>query len=268
MNKYLLTLGAIALSLTATNVMADDAAAAKPDAATPPPKKKLWESSAALGMTLTSGNSDTMMVTANVQSARKWDRNELALGADATYGETDSDVNAASAHAFAQYNRLFTERLFAYGRVDALNDAIADINYRVSISPGIGYYFIKNDKCFLSGEFGPGYVWESTSGTVTDTNKPAGSRVVHETDNYLTLRFAERFEYKLTTAAKLWQSAEFVPQAEDFGNYVFTAEIGIETAISKATSLRVFMQDIYRSEPAPGRKENDLKLVAAVGYKF
>jgi putative salt-induced outer membrane protein YdiY len=266
MNKYLLTTGAVALGLTATNLMADDAAPAKTDAAQVEPKKKLWESSAAIGMTLTSGNSDTLLVTGNIQSSRKWDKNEIALGADGSYGEDDGDANVASAHGFAQYNRLFTERLFGYARVDALNDAIADIDYRISLSPGIGYYFIKNDRCLLSGEFGPGYVFEATSGTV-DT-PPSGTDVVHSTDDYLTLRFAERFEYKLTKNAKIWESVEFVPEATDFGNYTMTAELGIETAISKVTALRVFMQDIYRSEPAPGRKENDLKLVAAVAYKF
>jgi putative salt-induced outer membrane protein YdiY len=269
MNKYLLTIGAAALGLTTMNLVADDAAAAKAaDVTKTEPKKKIWESSASLGMSLTRGNSETLLLTGNIVTSRKLEKNELSFGADGTYGEDDSSVNAASAHGFAQYNRLFTERLFGYGRFDALNDAIADINYRFSLSPGIGYYFIKNDRCFLSGEFGPGYVWESTSGEVEDPLNPGTTDVVHNEDSYFTLRFAERFEYKLTSAAKIWQSLEFVPEAEDFGNYVVTAELGIETAISKATSLRVFMQDIYRSEPAPGREENDLKLVAAVAYKF
>jgi hypothetical protein len=32
--------------------------------------------------------------------------------------------------------------------------------------------------------------------------------------------------------------------------------------------LRVYLDDTYNNVPAPGRKKNDLKLVAAVAYKF
>ena len=50
--------------------------------------------------------------------------------------------------------------------------------------------------------------------------------------------------------------------------YIITAEVGIETAITKKWSLRVVGQDIYDSEPAAGRKNNDLRLIAGTAYKF
>ena len=69
---------------------------------------------------------------------------------------SDRTKNADMARGFVQYNRLFTERLFGYGRVDALYDDVANIQYRVTLSPGLGYYFIKEPKTELSGEVGPG----------------------------------------------------------------------------------------------------------------
>ena len=51
--------------------------------------------------------------------------------------------SANNAHAFGQYNHLFTERFFGYFRTDALHDEIADLQYRVTLSPGVGYYFVK-----------------------------------------------------------------------------------------------------------------------------
>lgn len=47
-----------------------------------------------------------------------------------------------------------------------------------------------------------------------------------------------------------------------------TAELGIATKITEALDLRGVASDNYRSRPAPGRTENDFKLVASVGYTF
>ena len=62
--------------------------------------------------------------------------------------------------------------------------------------------------------------------------------------------------------------AECMPQIDDWGNYQLIAELGIETSVSKSLNLRAYLQDTYRSEPAPGADENDLKLVAGIQYKF
>jgi len=223
------------------------------DASTLDPKKPLWETSAAVGLTLTRGNSKTFLVNGNLQTARKWDKNELNIGADATYGEADDVKNAESYGGYIQYNRLFTDRIFGYARFTGLHDGVADIDYRFTVSPGAGYYFIKNEKTNLRGEVGPGYVFEKLGG---------------EEDNYFTIRFAERLDHKFNDWAKLWQSVEFLPKVEDWGQYIVNAEIGIEATISKHLKQRTYLQDTYNSRPAEGREHNDLKLVAAIAYTF
>src|SRR5689334_24289313 len=95
-----------------------------------------WDISAAAGLTLTRGNSKTLLFTGNVLGEKKWDqKNELSLGVDGVYGENSGVKNAESLHGFGQYNRLFNERLFGYLRLEGLHDAIADIKYRLTVSP-------------------------------------------------------------------------------------------------------------------------------------
>lgn len=222
-------------------------------------KKPKWESSATLGLTLTAGNSDTLLGAAALVSKRKWAHDELTLGADGTYGEADlaggggSTKTAESIHGFGQYNRLFNERLFGYGRLDMLHDAVADVEFRLSVSPGVGYYFIKKAKVDLTGEFGPGYIYEKLGSS---------------SDDYMTLRLAERFNYKFTEKARLWQSLEVLPQVDRFENFLLNFELGVEAALTAKLKLRTFVQDTYDNEPAPGRKENDLKWVTGIGYDF
>lgn len=216
-------------------------------------EQKLWQTSVSLGFTLTKGNSDTMQAVANWLTTRKWDQNEIRFGADGTYGEDSGKANAQLLHGFVQYNRLFTDRFFGYIRADGYHDRIADIEYRFVLSPGAGYYFIKEERTTLSGEVGPGLVIEKKG---------------DDKDEYLTLRIAERFEQKLWEKARLWQSLEFLPEVTDWSNFIINAEIGVESPLSDALSLRAYIQDTYTSQPAEGREENDIKLVTALAYKF
>src|SRR5688572_9544014 len=127
-----------AASLTTSLAQAPaDAAATAP----PPPK---WDLSVALGLTLTEGNSDSLLFSLISRADKKFDPHELHFGADLTYGETEDIKNSETARAFGQYNRLFTERWYGYARAEALHDDIADIDYRFTIGPGVGYYIIKD----------------------------------------------------------------------------------------------------------------------------
>jgi putative salt-induced outer membrane protein YdiY len=232
----------------------DAAPAAKPAAEAPKEEKKpSWVTTAALGVTLTRGNSKTLLATANILTEKKWDKNELHFGMDAAYGEDHDTKNTEQIHGFGQYNRLLTERLFAYMRVDALHDDIADLKYRVTVAPGIGYYFIKNEKTTLSGEFGPGFIAEEKGG---------------DSREYFTLRVAERLEHKLNERVRVWEFVEYLPKVDDFADYIVNGEAGIDTAITKKLSLRVFAVDNYQSRPAKNRESNDFKLVAGIAYKF
>jgi len=50
--------------------------------------------------------------------------------------------------------------------------------------------------------------------------------------------------------------------------YLLNAEVGIASDITKKMSLRLVLQDNYNSMPSAGRKHNDLRLLAGIGYKF
>jgi len=233
-----------------------------------------WQSSIAAGATLTRGNSETFLGTLSGATGKKWDQNEIALGADMAYGTTTTetrtnnntppplhgtakrdDTTAETIHGFGQYNRLFNERLYGLGRIDALHDGVADIDYRLTFSVGAGYYFIKSKETQLSAEAGPGYIVERLGG---------------DDKSFATLRLGEKFNQVLSDRSRLWETAEILPQVDDFKNYIVNFEIGVEADLnsSKSMSLRVYLDDTYNNVPAAGRKKNDLKLVAAVAYKF
>ena len=222
---------------------------------TPAPPKNPWETTAAAGVTLTRGNSDTLLATLSLDTKKKWAHDEAAFGAAAGYG-TESDKRTADfANGYGQYNHLFTERLYAGLRVSANYDGIAHLSYRVTVSPLAGYYLIKNTNTTLSVEIGPAVVFEKFWYEPPDT--------------YPAFRAAERLDQRLSDTTKIWESVSYVPDVTKWSErYVVTAEAGIDTAITKKWSLRVLAQDIYNSQPANGREKNDFRLIAGTAYKF
>ena len=243
---------------------------AKPEAAKPP--EKGWETSASAGLTMARGNSKSFMVSAGINTSRKWSKDEALLGGSAGYG-TSTAVNRADGlpdtetksddylKGFAQWNHLFSETLYVGLRLDATHDDIADVNYRFTLSPLAGYYFIKSATTTLAGEAGPSFIYEQVGG---------------DEQFYVGVRLAERFEHKFTSGARVWQTAEIIPQVDDFSNFIFNFEIGVEAPITKKFSVRAVLQDTYDNQPAKvtgaaGTREklkNDAKLIAGLAYKF
>jgi putative salt-induced outer membrane protein len=220
-----------------------------------PPKKNPWETSAAIGFTLTSGNSETLLATLSVDSKRKWGKNEVALGVGGGYGEDHDVKNAEFLTAFGQYNYLFTERLYGGLRTDFNYDGIANLTYRVTVTPLVGYYLLKSTNTSLSFEVGPSAVFEKYENQSQNT--------------YMGIRFAERFDQKLSATTKFWEMVSYTPQVDKWTeSYLISAEAGIDAAITKKWSLRVVFQDLYVSQPANGRKPNDIRLIAGTAYKF
>lgn len=247
---------AVATELGAGSTLAQSNSVAAP----PPPQ---WVTSAALGATLTRGNSDTTLVSAEVRTEDKWDAfNDLTLGANGLYG-TQRSPGASSAtetadllHGFVQYNRVFAaDKLYGFLRVDGLHDGIADIQYRLTTSPGIGYYVVKEKNTEVGVEAGPGWIDE---------------KLGDHYENFGVFRLAERIRQTISDRARAWEMLEYLDEMDKLDNYIVNAEIGIEADLTKKKnlSLRVTLDDNYNNEPAAGRLKNDLKLITAIAYKF
>lgn len=223
-----------------------------------------FTTSLSLGATLNDGNSETMQANASlVTEGEKKGLGSLRAGVEANYGETttrttdnsgaiteSTDTTIENARIFAGAKKTITELTFGSLNADVLYDDISKIDYRATLGPGLGLYVIKNDRTSLSVETGPSYIWE---------------KVADVSDDYLAIRFAERCDYAFSNTAKVWQSLEYLPKADDFDDYLMNAELGAEAALNSRLNLRLVLQNKYDSTPGPGLEENDLSLVGGIG---
>ena len=227
------------------------------------PPLPAWQTTFTFGLTVTGGNTKTLLANVDLATQLKTPDNEYLYDVNGAYGENNDLVNAESLDGSGQYNRLATGRLYYGIKVEGYHDSIAGIDYRLTASPLAGYYLIKNPDTSLVAEIGPGYIYQR------DEYEPAGTSTGSDsTFSHATLRLAERFEHHFNANTKIWEKAEIVPQVNNFGNFYADGEIGISSALSKHTALTTYIDDTYYQVPSPGRLKNDVKLVSGITYKF
>lgn len=248
------------VTVTVTNVVIITNAVQGPISLTAPvvmaPNKKAkypWNNSISAGLTLARGNTDTTLVSADFQTARKTPKDEYAATAGLGYGEQNSKQTVDNYKASLQWNHMFTQRWYNYLRTDGLRDYIANVDYRMTVGPGVGYYFLKETNTTLSLETGVNYEAQDLGGKV---------------NNFATVRLADKFEHKINNHARVWQSMEIFPQVDRLDNYVINFQIGTEATFTKSFSLKTYLDDSYNNRPAAAHVKNDVKLVAGVAYKF
>ena len=219
------------------------------------------------GATMTDGNSETMQANASlVAEGEKEGLGSVRTGVEANYGETttattdasgsvteSTDTTIENARVFAGAKKTISARTF--GSVDAsvLYDDVAAIDYRAMISAGLGAYLVKNEKTSLSVDIGPAYIWEDVAGI---------------TDDYVAVRFGQRIDHALSKTANVWQSTEYLPKADDFGDYLLNVEVGAEAAMSSRLNLRLVLQNKHDSKPGIGLEKNDLVLIGGVSVSL
>ena len=212
-----------------------------------------YETSLALGIMGTDGNSDLKQATANLLSLRKAADSECKAGFDLAYGEIGGNTTNNNIKVFTGYRRNVNDRLYGYFDLSYFYDEIADIDYRVTASPGLGYFLLKDAAQSLAAELGPSYIWEKVGGVE---------------DDFPAVRFFEKYERKLSDTSKVWESVEYLPRFDDFSDYMLNAEIGVEAAMNSSLSLRLVLVDKYDSTPAPEKKENDVTVTGSLVYKI
>ena len=168
------------------------------------PEAPHWETTANAGLTLTRGNSHTLLTTVGLDTKKKWDNDVALFGISGGYGKNRGERNTDFIKAYGQYNHLISERAYFGLRVDGDHDGVADLAYRVRVSPLLGYYLIKNEKTSLSFDVGPSVVYENRNASRSGAVITPGT-----SSTFFALRFGEKFEHKLTETTKIWQTAEY-----------------------------------------------------------
>jgi putative salt-induced outer membrane protein YdiY len=220
------------------------------------------ETTIALGLNATDGNSETLTMNSSILTELEWeDKGSLDIGLENNYGKHTVDEvrkkNIDNGKIYANGRRLLTERTFAYLETSARYDDIALMDYRTTLGPGLGAHLIKREGLKLLIEAGASHIFQKVDGVE---------------DNFTAFRIAEKYEHQFNASTKVWQSLIYLPRAEEIDRYLAQAElgfeVGLESTLSKQTTLRITIQNKYDSKPPAGVEKNDTTLITAIGIKL
>lgn len=262
MKKTLLALGAGIISFTfAFGQEATVAEVTAPAAITAEDEASATFLKTSLGLSSKSGNTESDSYSGRIEAGTTINKTVLDMMIEGAYAESeveDADGNKrdeqtegkvkAVANAKQRFNGFYL-----YGNGSALHDSIAGIKFRGIIGTGIGTYLVDEDNFKFTVEGGVAYVYEEA----------------YEDDDYFALRFAERIDYKFSDTVTFWESVEVIPEASDFGNFLLSAEAGVDSAISEKVSIGLLLQIEHDSEPSSGVEEKtDTTIGARVTYSI
>jgi putative salt-induced outer membrane protein YdiY len=233
-----------------------------------------WESAIHAGAGLTTGNSETSSYAAGIESKNTNDVTQIHLSLKGAYGEAEingvEDTTTESAKGEAIYRNVVSDPMYVYVNGSLLYDAIANINYRGIVGPGVGTFLINKDVAQMGLEVGAAFIFEELENTISsqDADGNAVSSVVDVADENIALRVGQFYNRDLSETSRFWQTLEYLPLFEDFGDYLLNAEVGIESDISGSLSLRVVATEQYDATPAAGADESDFTITAGLSYKL
>ena len=209
-----------------------------------------WQGSGNVGLTLATGNSDSLRATAGLDVTRTLGPWESLAATSVLYGEDDGVSSNERFEGSLQLNRRFGRRVYAGLTSEFLYDPLAGIDWRFAVTPLLGWRVVDGERLRLRLEAGPGYTWE---------DRNAGTR------GYSSVRLHERLSFQVTEEARIFQSLTALLEAEDPRNFILTAEAGVESKLAGRWSLRVAGKAVYYGE-AHGSRDEDLLVTAGFGY--
>ena len=215
-------------------------------------KEEGWSGSHNVGITLATGNSESLRAIAGLEATGRFGEWEILGKASAIYGEDGGVRSNERADALLQVNRDLTRLLYAGLTTEFLYDPLAGIDARFGITPILGMRVLDTERVTLRFEAGPGYIWENRNG---------GKR------GYSSVRLHEALTYHLTEDTKLFQSLTAVLEAGDLDNYLLTAEAGVESRLVGQWSLRIAGKAIHYGD-AQAMNSDDLLVTAGFGYNY
>ena len=230
--------------------------AQQPPAAPPAPDPGTWIGTAGAGISLTSGNSDTVSfnVAFDVTRDPKTRHVQKAKGLYLR-GEQEDLVTSNQLALSFRHQYALTSRSYVYGQIEYLRDTFKLIDYLVAPTVGIGFKVIDTPATKFSIDGGLGAVWEKNPDS--------------DVDESLAITAGEKLEHQLTATTIFKHGATALWKADDFADGLYTVSVGVGVKVSEFLQLTVDLVDTYKNRPPNAEtKKNDVSFVTALAAKF
>lgn len=211
----------------------------------------LWSGSAQLGGYLTTGNSDTLGVSAVADLTREGLRWRHKFHAQADYQENQNITTREHYLASYEPNFKIDDRAYIYGALQYESDKFLGYYDRFSTSVGLGYSAIKSPAITLDLELGPAYRHTAfTDDTVQSSAAARGNM---------------NFNWKLLRGLSVSQTASAYVQRF---NSTLSGTSALNAKLIGPLSAQLSYNVQYESQPPVGSVSTDTTSRASLVYSF
>jgi putative salt-induced outer membrane protein YdiY len=218
----------------------------------------LWAGNLDVGFATSQGNSKTASFNLSGAANRTTRRDKIAVyytSLFASSNATGRNITTANAkRGGVAYNLNLDGRWFAFGQVDLESDQFQSLDLRFVPAGGLGGHVIRNEATTFDVQLGAAGKREFFS---TGLNRTSAEVLL-----------GQEYTHKFTAATSLAEKLTFFPDVSDRGNYRLNFDTTAVTVIKKWLSWQLSASDRLISNPAPGRKKNDVLLTTGLRITF
>ncbi|GEM_PF-5228245 len=211
------------------------------------------ESSINAGFNLTRGDQDTVLFELGGETLHPFGDQSIYVEASYAYGQTEAEeediTTRDTSNALIRYENKLHDPWFAYAEATSLSDEIANIDYRITVGPGLGTRLVQTDTLDVAAE--SGLVW-----VVEDID--------NETDDEGAVRLGQSLTWDISKTATLRQTLDFLRKFNRTNDRIVNARIIVTSTLTESLSLRFDLRHRYESQPAEDKESNNLTFTAGI----
>jgi putative salt-induced outer membrane protein len=214
-----------------------------------------WTGSLGAGLSVTTGNSDTLGV--NVAFGVKYaPKGPSTFKAEALYilQRSDGVRTVDKINALGRYEYALSERAFAFGEVGFQRDVFKNVDYLIAPLVGAGYKVVAGPKVTFAVDASVGGAFEKSPefGATSSAAYALG----------------ESFVWKLSPGASVYERAAALFKTSDSSDYNLHFEAGISAAVTKSSELKATYLVDFKNMPTGGASKTDSTLVVTIVMKM
>ena len=207
------------------------------------------------------GNSKTQNYASTAKMNRVTDKDNFGIYFNQIYTSNSTlgpkEVTAQAMRGGWNYARNLGPKWFLQGFNDYEYDRFQGLDLRVVVGGGLGYYFIKNDRGFLSVSGGAS--WNREQFGVYPPTYPEGLL-----RNSAEVYVAQEWVYKLNRIFSVQEKFVIFPNMSDLGSYRINFDTSLAAAVNRIFALQFTVSDRYLANPLQGRLKNDVLFSAGI----
>jgi putative salt-induced outer membrane protein YdiY len=235
-----------------------------------PPITDLWAGYVDLGFANATGNASATTFTTAFKANRITRTDNIGLYLNQIYARGLLDgVRATTAQAIRGgwlYNRNIGPRLFVNIFNDYEYDRFQNLDLRFVLGGGLGFNAIRTERTKLDLVAGIAYNREKFNIPLNSPQLP--NQTPDFVRNSAEFYWGDNYQQTLNSRVQFRQSFRMFHNLTNTGEYRVNFDVGLDTRIFKWLSWQVTGSNRYLSNPAPGRKTNDLLLSSGVRLNF